>query len=63
MMRLVAMLGFVVLLVLHFDAWRTPSAAPWWGWLPDELGWRLLWMLGALGYLWWFTSRFWKLKS
>ncbi len=60
--RGVAVIGLVVLLVLHFDAWREPDPAARVGWLPLELAWRLAWMVAAGAYLWWFTARFWRAK-
>ena len=46
-----AAIGLVVLLILHVDAWRTPSPTLWGGVLPAELGWRIGWMIAAWIYL------------
>ena len=46
-------------MALHFDVWRGPRPAIWMGWMPEELGYRLLWMAGATVYLWMFTGWVW----
>ena len=48
-----------VLLVLHLDFWRPQSADLYWGWLPQEMAYRLGWMALAWLYLEWFTRRVW----
>ncbi len=52
--------GFVLLLGLHLDFWRPKRAEIWFGWMPEELAWRVAWMVLAFGYLWWFCQRVWK---
>ena len=50
--------GFLLLVVLHVDWWRPQRAEPWFGWMPEELAWRLGWMAlatVALTVLWVFT--------
>ena len=57
--RLVAALGLVALGVLHVDAWRSPGARVFLGWVPEELLYRLVWVLLAWGYLLLLFARFW----
>lgn len=52
--------GFLALLALHLDSWRAPSARVWLGWIPEELAWRLGWMVLASLYLLFFCSRVWR---
>jgi hypothetical protein len=49
----------LLLLALHLDFWRPQRAELWFGWVPEELLWRLVWMLLAFLYLAWFCSRVW----
>lgn len=56
---LVAVLGLVLLLVLHLDFWRPQVVRLHFGWLPEELLYRLVWMLFAWGYLLFFCARIW----
>ena len=53
------MLGFLVLLALHLDFWRGARDAVWLGWIPEELAYRLGWMLLALVYLLYFCRCVW----
>lgn len=57
--RLVAWVGFLLLLALHLDSWRAPSERLWFGWVPAELAWRLAWMGLAFAYLVFFCARVW----
>lgn len=50
--------GALALLALHFDFWRPQRAVLWGGVVPEELGWRLVWMVAAAVYLTWFCGRF-----
>ncbi len=43
--------GFLVLLFLHLDFWRPQRVVLYFGWLPEELLYRLIWMLLAFFYL------------
>ena len=52
--------GFALLLILHLDFWRPQVARLHFGWLPEELAWRLGWMLLAWLYLVWFCARVWR---
>ncbi len=54
-----AVAGVLALLLLHLDFWRPARTTLWFGWLPEELLWRLAWMLLAALYLAWFTRRIW----
>jgi len=54
-----AWFGAAVLLVLHHDFWRERGVELWFGWVPEELAWRLAWMLLTLGYLIWFCAAVW----
>lgn len=57
---LIAWGGFVVLLVLHLDFWRPQVVRVHFGWLPEELLYRLCWMVLAWVYLLFFCSRIWR---
>ena len=61
--RGLAWLGASILLVLHLDFWRPQEARLVLGWIPEDLAYRLLWMLLATLYLFWFTARIWKRSS
>ncbi len=54
-----AWLGGVLLLALHLDFWRERGTELYFGWLPEELAWRIAWMLLAFGYLVWFCKSVW----
>lgn len=58
--RLIAWLGLLALAVLHLDVWRPQRPELLFGWLPEELAYRLLWMFLAWLYLLYFTSRVWS---
>ena len=60
MNRTLAWAGFFLLLVLHLDFWRPQRAVLYFGWLPEEMAWRLLWMIGAWLYLIFFTAKVWR---
>lgn len=57
---LAAVAGLVALLCLHLDLWRPLEQRPWFGWMPEELFFRLLWMGLAWLYLLWFTTFVWE---
>ena len=46
-----AWVGFGVLLVLHLDFWRAQRAEVYFGWIPEELLYRLGWIVLAWLYL------------
>jgi hypothetical protein len=56
----VAWIGALVLVVLHLDFWRAQEARLVLGWMPEDLAYRLCWMILATAYLFWFTARIWK---
>lgn len=47
------------LLATHLDFWRPQRAVLWWGWLPEELFWRLGWMALAFLFVVHFTRCVW----
>ena len=55
--------GFALLLVLHVDFWRPQRVVFYLGWIPEELFYRLLWVLLAWGYLLFVCSVLWKRES
>ena len=57
---LAAVAGLLALLCLHLDLWRPLPQGPWFGWMPEELLFRLLWMGLAWLYLLWFTAFVWR---
>ena len=57
-----AALGLVILLALHLF-WRSDEAALYAGWLPRELGYRVLWMVLAWAYLIYFCRYLWRADS
>lgn len=50
----------VILLLLHLDFWRPQRPVIYFGWLPEEMAYRLGWMLLAWAYLEWFTRKVWS---
>ncbi|QDU66418.1 hypothetical protein [Engelhardtia mirabilis] len=56
----VAWTGALVLVALHLDFWRTAQPRLIAGLVPEELAWRLAWMVLATAYLFWFTARVWR---
>lgn len=56
----IAWIGFGVLLVLHLDFWRTQRTEVHLGWVPEELLYRLCWILLAWLYLLFVCSFVWK---
>lgn len=57
--RLIAWAGLILLLVLHLDFWRPQRAVLYFGWLPEDMAWRLAWMVLAWIYLVYFTLKVW----
>ena len=55
-----AWLGAGVLLVLHLDFWRPQRVRLVLGWMPEELAWRLAWMVLAWLYLLFVCARVWR---
>jgi hypothetical protein len=60
MHRCLAWSGFLALLVLHLDSWRPQRVAIHLGWIPEELLWRLAWMLLAWAYLFYICRFHWR---
>ncbi len=61
--KVIAWSGGVLLLILHLDFWRPQRVALYGGWLPEELLYRLVWMLLAWLYLMYFCARIWRSKA
>lgn len=59
MHRAIAWAGFLLLIFLHLDFWRPQSPELYFGWLPQELAYRLAWMVLAWLYLMYFTRFVW----
>jgi hypothetical protein len=49
-----------ILMLLHLDFWRPQRPVVYFGWLPEEMAYRLGWMLLAWAYLEWFTRKVWS---
>ena len=58
--KVLAWTGLLVLLLFHIDFWRPQRPNLYFGWLPEEMAYRLIWMVAAGFYLWFFTRRIWK---
>ena len=50
----------LALVALHLDFWRPKRDVLWFGFLPEELTWRLGWLVLAIAYLIWLTVAVWK---
>lgn len=57
--RFLAWAGGLLLVALHLDWWRPQRPELYFGWLPEDLVYRLGWMLLAGIYLVFFTYRVW----
>lgn len=57
--RYIGWIGFVTLLLLHLDFWRSDEVVLYFGWLPHELAYRVGWMLLAWAYLGFFCRYLW----
>ncbi len=51
--------GFLLLLALHLDFWRTQRPELLLGWIPEELAYRLGWIVLAWLYLLFVCARLW----
>lgn len=58
--RATAWLGAIALLALHLDAWRPQRNVTYLGVVPEELAWRLGWMVLATAYLVFFCRCVWR---
>ena len=63
MHRYVAWIGFILLILLHLDFWREQSTTLYFGWIPEEMAYRLVWMFLAWLYLMYFTRFVWREDS
>ncbi len=61
--KVIAWTGAGLLLILHLDFWRPQRVVLYGGWLPEELLYRLVWMLLAWLYLMYFCARIWRSNS
>ncbi len=59
----ISVIGLVVLLALHLDFWRPERRDIYFGWLPEELAYRLVWIALAFLYLLHFCSKVWVRKD
>ncbi len=53
----------LVLTLLHLDFWRPQRPRLIGGWIPEELAWRVIWMLLAWGYMLFVCSRVWRIDE
>ncbi len=58
--RVLAWAGLILLLVLHLNVWHPRGGEFYFGWMPEELAFRVLWMALAWVYLVFFTLRVWR---
>ena len=58
--RWIAWISAVVLLVLHLDFWRVQRPVLYWGWLPEELLYRMTWLGLAWVFLLFFCRYIWR---
>ena len=49
----------MLLIAAHLDFWRPQREVVWFGWLPEELLWRLAWMVLAAAFVIHFTYFVW----
>ena len=59
-MNRIAAAGFLVLVLLHFDFWRPQSARLLFGWLPEELAYRIVYIVLAWIYVVWICGWVWR---
>ena len=50
----------ITLVVLHLDFWREQRVVLYFDWLPEELLYRIVWLLAAWAYLAWFCASVWR---
>ena len=60
MHRFLAWGGFLLLIGLHLDFWREQRPVLYFGWIPEDMAYRLLWMGLAWLYLVYFTTYVWR---
>ena len=56
----IAAAGFLVLVLLHFDFWRPQSPRLLLGWLPEELAYRIAFIVLAWIYILWICQWIWR---
>jgi len=56
----IAALAVIALSLAHLDFWRESRAVLWFGWLPEELAYRVGWMLLAWGVMLFITRFVWR---
>jgi hypothetical protein len=56
----IAWISAIVLLVLHLDFWRVQRPVLYWGWLPEELLYRMMWLGLAWVFLLFFCRFIWR---
>lgn len=56
----IAWIGLAALLILHLDFWRPQRPILYFGWLPEDMAYRLVWMFLAWLFLMFFTRYVWK---
>ncbi len=56
----IAATGFLVLVVLHLDFWRPQSPRLLLGWLPQELAYRIAFIVLAWIYILWVCGWVWR---
>ncbi len=56
----IAWISLIVLIALHLDFWRPQRAVLYFGWLPEDVAYRLGWMFLAWLFLLFFTRYVWK---
>ena len=52
--------GFLLLIGLHLDFWREQRPVLYFGWIPEDMAYRLAWMVLAWLYLMYFTRYVWR---
>ena len=58
--RWIAAAAAIVLVLLHLDFWRVQRPVLYFDWLPEEVAYRLLWMLLAWVYMLFFCTFVWR---
>ena len=56
----IAAVAFTLLLLLHLDFWRPQRPHLWFGWLPEELAFRIGTILLAWLLMLWICARVWR---
>lgn len=58
-----AALAVVVLSILHVDFWRPSTGALWLGCVPEDLAYRIAWMIAAWGVMLFITAFVWRAEA